>query len=197
MRDTGGGLRMPINSYLFDGTLKYTGGELRSHFALEEFGVEGDSIVAFRGPCEIEGTNLVDMEEVVKGESIYSPDMLHFITEIFIPDINRVVLIQRLITGIIIEQMRVIKGNIKGLHRKGDDIYIGESKLSISIATVSPVSMLIHHGLNICKEGVNFPVTCLEEIGIDNVELAMLTLKAVEDEYASIERVIRKVKWVK
>jgi len=188
---------MPLNTYLFDGTLKYTGDELRSHFALEEFGVEGDSIVAFRGPCKIEGGHLVDMEEVIKGEKIYSPDMLNFITEIFIPDINRAVLVQRLITGIIIEQMRVIKGDIEGLHRKGDDIYIGDRKLSISIATVSPVSNLIHHGINICKEGVSFPITCLEEIGIDNVELAMLTLKAVEGEYASIERATRKVRWVR
>ncbi|MGQ9706003.1 MAG: DUF366 family protein [bacterium] len=188
---------MPANTYLFDGTLKYTGEQLRSHFALTEFGIEGDSIVAFRGPCEIEGCHIVDMDEVIKGERIYSPDMLHFITEIFGPDMNKAILVQRIITTIIIEQMIVLKGNIKGLLRKGNDIYIGDGKLSISVATVSPVSNLIHHGLNICKEGVSFPITCLEEIGVDNVELAILTLKAVENEYTNIERATRKVRWVR
>lgn len=189
---------MPLSIYFHDRKLKYTGEQLRSHFALDEFGIEGDSIVAFTGPCDISGDNLVDMEEAVAGERIYSPMMLHFITETFYADIRLSALLQLLITVIIMEQIEALKGGrLKGLARSGDDIYVDDKKLSISIATISPISCLIHHGLNIKKEGVEFPITCLEDIGVDAVELAQNVLQAVKDEFEDIDRAMRKVRWVR
>ena len=41
--------------------------------------------------------------------------------------------------------------------RKGDDLFLGEGKLSVSIATASPVSTLIHLGVN--EDASGAPVT--------------------------------------
>ena len=37
----------------------YDGSQLRSHFAYEYMGIEGDSIVAFLGGADVEGPNIV------------------------------------------------------------------------------------------------------------------------------------------
>ena len=34
------------------------------------------------------------------------------------------------------------------VHRSGDDLFVGDRKLSVSIVTASPVSLLLHAGIN-------------------------------------------------
>jgi hypothetical protein len=63
------------------------------------------------------------------------------------------------------------------VRRDGDDLYIGGGKLSVSIATVSPLSGraeigLIHLGLNITTAGVPVRAACLEDLGVDYRRLA-------------------------
>ena len=56
--------------------------------------------------------------------------------------------------------------------RKGDDLYLTRTdgtpgKLSVSIATVSATSTLIHTGFNIETEGTPVPTVGLAELDID------------------------------
>jgi hypothetical protein len=56
--------------------------------------------------------------------------------------------------------------------RRGDDLYLqrddgDEGKLSVSIATISPTSTLIHTGFNILTEGTPVPTVGLAELRID------------------------------
>ena len=72
---------IPVATHFSDTARPYRGPELRSHFARDTFGVEGDSIVAFVGPCDVPVENLVDLEDVRANAPIFSPRMLHFLVE--------------------------------------------------------------------------------------------------------------------
>ena len=45
--------------------IKYTGAQLRPLWAYENFGLLGDSIVSFIGPCSIPFSNMIDAEDVL------------------------------------------------------------------------------------------------------------------------------------
>ena len=63
--------------------IKYEGWQLSPHWIYKNFKIQGDSIVAFRGECEVKLTEMVDIEDVINNEPIYSKDMLSFISEQF------------------------------------------------------------------------------------------------------------------
>ncbi|MHC4779802.1 MAG: DUF366 family protein, partial [Planctomycetota bacterium] len=64
-------------------TMAYDGSAIHSHWARRTFGLEGDSAVAFIGPCDVVPSEVVDMDEVLSGEPIRSDSMVHFIVEHF------------------------------------------------------------------------------------------------------------------
>ena len=70
-------------SYYIDKNIKYNGTQLHSHFALKNYGIYGDSIIAFSGPVRVELKEMVDIEDVLKKEHIASNNMLSFIIEVF------------------------------------------------------------------------------------------------------------------
>jgi len=184
-----------IKTYFHQQELAYTGKELHSHFALSKFNIIGDSLVAFVGPCSISGDDLVDMEEALSGQTIYSPKMLHFIAEFFGMDIHRAVLWQRLLVSIAMSSVIEQKKRIH-IERYGDDLYIGDKKLSISVATVSPVSALVHLGMNIDVTGVNFPIIGLQELNMHPEGLALFILEAFAREVEGARLAISKVRGV-
>lgn len=149
-----------MHIYLHREKLKYTGHQLSSLWAYRNFGLQGDSIVCFRGPCNIEPTEMVDVEDVLDGSSIYGPDMLHFIVEHFGERLEAGVLRQRLLIAIIKDLLAHPE-----LVRDGDDLYWADRKLSISIATASPVSVMIHAALNIVSEGTPVKAAGLYDLG--------------------------------
>ena len=151
--------------------IAYTGHQLRSHWILDTFGVQGDAIVAFRGPCRVALTEMVDLADVAAGEAIEAAQMLHLIAEHFDHDLQRAVLRQRLLICLIAERLAEREG-VPPLRREGDDLFAGERKLSVSIATLSPVSVLIHVGINIDPAGAPVPAVGLAEWGVDADELA-------------------------
>ena len=161
-------------------SLTYDGSQLRSLWAYREFGVSGDSVVIFRGPCEIPKENIVDLEDLRAGARIAGPDMLHFIVEQFDRDLEKAVLRQRLLAAIVRDELARLSGRV--IERRGDDIYDGERKLSISIATLSPVSSLIHFAVNVKRaEDVGVPTGGLEDLRIDPDDLA----PAVSERFAA------------
>ena len=146
--------------------LKYDGTQLRSLWAYRHFGLQGDSLVVFRGPCNIPKDRIVDLEDLRAGSKIAGPDMLHFIVENFDLDLEKSVLRQRLLVAIAREELDRLGG--KTIARKGDDLFDGERKLSISIATLSPVSSKIHFAVNVVRsENVGVPTGALGDYKID------------------------------
>ena len=120
-----------MKTFLLRPRLDYDGTQIRSLWAYREFGIQGDSIVAFIGGCEIPVDNIVDLEDVRAKSRIASPRMLHFIEEHFDLDLEKAVLRQRLLAVLACD---ALGGRAA---RRGDDLFAGERKLSISIATAT------------------------------------------------------------
>ena len=177
-------------------SIPYTGAELRSHWLLNTLGMQGDAIAAFVGPCDVALSEMVDLEDVAANESIRSALMLHFIAEHFDHDLERMVLRQRLFIAMIGEVLGA-RANVPDLCREGDDLYAGERKLSVSIATASPISTLMHVGLNIDPTGAPVAAVGLAEWGVGSEELARELLTAYASEIDGIARARCKVRGVR
>jgi hypothetical protein len=175
--------------------LTYTGEQLRSHFAYRQYGFMGDCIIGFRGPCDIAKKHMVDIEDLRKGEDIYSEDMLHFIIEHHDTDLEKGILRQWLFAVIVREVLTSLKHDIV-ITREGSDLYDQDAKLSISIATVSPISTLIHFGINIISKNTPVKTRGLHDYGIEPISFAKEVMRRYADEYADLRRAHHKVNWV-
>lgn len=152
----------------WDKNIKYIGSQLAPHWIYKNFEIQGDAIVAFTGECEVKLTEMVDIEDVINDEPIYSKNMLSFIVEMFNIDLIEGVFRQRLLICIIKEALERRGFAPK---RSGDDIYLLGKKLSVSIATKSMTSVLIHTGLNIDSEGAPIEACGLEnDLGITDIK---------------------------
>ena len=160
--------------------IKYTGEQLAPHWIYKNFHIMGNAIVAFIGECEVNLKHMVDIEDVINNEPIYSKKMLNIIEENFNVSLEEMVYKQRLLVTLTKELIEKKSPNIK-IIRNGDDLYIENKKLSVSIATRSITSCLIHFGLNINATGA--PVNAadlIKDAKIDNIEEFV---KELLDEY--------------
>ncbi|MGD0111922.1 MAG: DUF366 family protein, partial [Armatimonadota bacterium] len=82
------------------------------------------------------------------------------------------------------------------IRRDGDDLYLRGRKLSISVATTSPTSGLIHGGFNVLGEGAPVPAIGLEELGLNPRGFAEQLLSAYAKEIESARGAAEKVKRV-
>ena len=180
-----------------DKKIKYDGSQLHSLFAYLEHKVLGDSIVSFEGPCDVDFKHMVDGEDLLARSPIRSNNMVHFIIEKFGQNLFSGVLLQRLITTIARDTFYQLTQQQATLKREGDDLFIGDQKLSISIATLSPVSALIHFAVNITTEGTPVKTVSLEQYGILPREFATQVMSKVSAELQSIDEACCKVRWVK
>lgn len=175
--------------------IKYIGSQLAPHWIYKNFKLQGDAIVAFIGECKVDLTEMVDIEDVINNEPIYSKLMLSFITEQFNVNLSEGVFRQRLLMCIIKELLEE-----KGVFvvRNGDDLMIDNRKLSVSIATKSATSILIHTGLNIISEGAPVAASGLQsELGISDIkEFALEVMKRYSDELDDILLATTKVRGV-
>jgi len=173
--------------------IAYTGGQLRSHWAYRSFGLLGDSAVAFIGPCDVKPEHMRDVEDLKAASRIYSERMLHFIVEHFDADLERAVLRQRLLIAVMGEALnRRLK--TPQIVRRGSDLFDGERKFTVSVASVSPVSALIHAGINISSRNTPVPTRGLADYGIDAREFAAEILAAYAAECDSARRARCKVR---
>ncbi len=148
--------------------IKYIGSQLVPHWIYRNFQMQGDAIVAFVGECEVKLSEMVDIEDVINNEPIYSKLMLSFISEQFGIGLTEGVLRQRLLITVIKE---LLEERGISVVRNGDDLLINGAKLSVSIATKSVTSVLIHTGLNILSEDAPVRACGLRsELGIDNIK---------------------------
>lgn len=182
-----------IHYRFIDKNLKYDGSQLKSLFSYHNFEILGNSIVSFEGPCDVAFEHMVDGEDWLARSPIRSDRMLHFIIEIFDTKLSEAVAYQRLFAAIVFEHLS--KSN-RALRRDGDDIFFNEGKLSVSIATVSPVSALIHFGVNISNSGTPVKTSSLEDLQIDPRSFANEISEKFKTEFLSIRTATMKVRWV-
>lgn len=167
--------------------LTYTGRELRPHFGLERTGVYGSLITAFIGPCEVPTAHLVDMEDRLAGDMIRAKSQLHLIGEFFGTSLESGVLYQRLF---MVWAERLLREAGLSIVRSGDDLFVGDQKLSVSIATVSPVSVLVHWGINIDPTGAPVKAGGLEKLlGWGNTEVLAFAKRLLTHYVGELEEI--------
>lgn len=157
-----------MKTLYIDENIKYIGSQLAPHWIYKNFKIQGDAIVAFCGECEVKLTEMVDIEDVINNEPIYSKYMLSFISEQFNIGLVEGVLRQRLLMSVIKESLEKRDFCVS---RNGDDLFVNDKKLSVSIATKSVNSVLIHTGVNILSEGAPISVSALKsDLGIEDIK---------------------------
>jgi hypothetical protein len=182
-----------IQTRLIAEPLTYFGPELRPHFILSKWNIEDSALVAFRGPCDVKTDHLVDWEDRLANDCIRAKEMVHFLGEFFGASLKEGIWIQRLLVSEIGTEL--VKLGISAI-RDGDDLFIEGKKLSVSIVTVSPVSVLLHLGINIDSEGAPVAATGLKNhLNDAKVKTLIETVLAhFETEFKSVHRASVKVR---
>ena len=183
-----------MKTFFIEKEIKYIGSQLSPHWIYKNFHIQGDAIVSFIGEVDVDLSEMVDIEDVINNEPIYYKKMVNFIIDQFDCTLEQMVFAQRLFISIIkevIEEYGVI------VKRDGDDLFFDNRKLSVSIATKSITSCLIHTALNIIKEGAPIQASDLTEIGITDVkEFALTVMEKYKNECESIKLATYKVRGV-
>ena len=194
---------MTITHKHVDEIFEYDGSQINQSWAFQEFGIYGSSIITWIGPVNITPDNLKDFADV--GLEIKSDNMLNFICEFFDqqpPNMRVAYLRQRLLVMIFRE---ILTEYGVETTREGDDIFVNQRKLSISIASVSLSSAKIHFALNLEDKGTPGDVETigLYDIEVENrqvfnddnlVDLINQTASRFIDELETIENDISKTK---
>lgn len=197
-----------------DKNIKYDGSQLRSLYAFREHQILGNSLVSWIGPCDVAKEFMVDGEDLNANEKICGDLMLHFILERFETSLVAMVAIQRLMSSIALDVLKDLSQNqemSQKLFRSGDDLYLNTSKfkntelniknelpkLSISIATVSPVSGLVHFAMNVTNIGTPVKTLSLQDLECDPNEFVKEYFHIFGNEMQSLSEATQKVHWVK
>lgn len=187
--------KMSLFTKFLSDKIPYTGAELAPHWIAARTGEFRSAVVAFRGPCLVATGEMVDLEDRFQNARIEAKEMLHFLGEWFEGDLSLAVARQRLLIAGFAEfiRARLTPERAKDIRRRGNDLFVGDSKLSVSIVTATPVSTLFHFGVNIDFTGAPVQAAGLELLGIDPAELASVTLSAWAEEWRSMEKARCKV----
>ena len=186
-----------MKTLFIDKEIKYTGHQLSPHWIYKNFNVMGDCIISFIGECNVNLSEMVDIEDVINNEPIYSKKMLSFIEENFNSSLVETVYKQRLLVTITKEIIERNYPSVKIL-RNGDDLFINGRKLSVSIATKSITSTLIHFGLNIEAKDAPIPASDLiNDAGVKDIKaFAYDVMNAYKNEIKDINLAVSKVRGV-
>jgi hypothetical protein len=188
-----------MKSLFLDKELFYDGSQLKSLFGYFQCKVAGDSIVSFIGGCDISFENMADGEDIIAKAEIRGGKMLHFIVEKFNIALISGVLLQRLLTSLTVDAIRALsqdKQMADRLVRDGDDIFLGDKKLSISIAAPSHTSVLIHFAMNITNENTPVATLSLQDLKVDPIKLSQYLMEKFCEEESSIVFATQKVRGV-
>lgn len=171
-----------------DSELRYDGSQIKSLWAYCEVGIKEDSIISFVGSCNIQGDARADSEDIVLQKKVYSPKMLHFIVEHSDEVSPRLTCTrQRFLTCLIQD---LIDEECK-ISREGEDLFWEGKKLTVSMATISPVSAKIHFGINVESD----EYASLEEMGFsDPKKLGLEICRRYSYEIDDLSGDIRKIR---
>lgn len=158
----------------------YDGLQLSPHWIYKNTGLQGNALIAFIGGAHVPLDHMVDQEDVLKKAPIGSPKMLHFLAEWFIDSLDQGILLQHLFTSELYESL--LERGIRDLRKRGNDIYYQDRKMSVSIATRSGVSVLMHSAVNIETEGTPIPTSGLKELGLDPIAFGTSVLERFQSQ---------------
>lgn len=186
-----------MQAHFIDKNFTYDGSQLRSLFAYLDHGILGPSIVSWVGPCAIPFIHMVDGEDLLAQAVIQGDEMLHFIIEVFDRDLFSGVALQRLFASMAKDYLQMTAQTAlagQNLHREGDDIYLGDKKLSISIATKSPISVMVHFAMNVTNRGTPVKTLSFEDLKVQPQKVAQDLMNTFCTEFASIAVATQKVR---
>lgn len=185
-------------------SVTYGGLELSPHWILQQTGVYGSSMAVFEGSCHVDTSHLVDFEDRLNADWIGARSMVHIIAEFFQPLISSqslelAIYYQRLL---IIQMEKALREMLKDksevtVSRRGDDLFVAlrkglVQKLSVSIATTSAVSVLIHWGINLDATGapdhVNAAGLC-STLGFTPLDVLHFTKTSLEGYIEELEEI--------
>ncbi len=168
--------------------IKYDGSQIAPLWAYG-MGIKGDSIVIFRGPMDVTSDNMKDLEDRKAGKTIRGDDLIHIIVERFdSPASMRLAYYMQRLLIVCIREVLMKKGIRTA--RFGDDLFIDDGKLTVSIATAGVSSEKIHCGINITTKGTpeDIKTAALSDSGItDWKALAKETAETYVNEIDDIE----------
>ena len=175
-----------MNSIILEDPIKYDGSQIAPLWAYS-MGIKGDSVVIFHGPMNVTFDNMKDLEDEKAGKTIKGDDLVHIIVERFnSPASMRLAYyMQRLL---IVSIKEVLGKHAILTTRNGDDLFVGDGKLTVSIASAGVTSEKIHCGINITRSGTPSDVhtASLLDNGINNwkniaKEIAQTFIREIED----------------
>lgn len=166
-----------------DKKINYDGSQLDHHFIYKNFNIKGDAAVSFVGKCNVKKDKIVDLEDVLAKKSIKADKMLHFIVEIF----NKELLFGSAIQSVFMSEIQneLLEKGVS-VKKIGDDLFVGKGKLSVSIASKSSVSILIHIGVNIENKGTPVETEALKTFDINEKDFGENVLKRFNKEYTRV-----------
>ena len=183
-----------IRFHFEEKSFPYDGTQLRHLFAYEKFGLLGTSLVAWKGACHVPLDKMIDGEDKFSKSEIRGDLMLHFVGEFFHKDIYFSVALQRLFATMVLRQILKIRPeHFKHFVVSGDDLYYGQKKLSISIASITGFSSMFHFALNIENEGTPVPTVSLSELGVPVKQLVLEVFREFREEYCSLVEATEKI----
>lgn len=183
---------MSLQTHVLDKSETYDGSQLRPRYIYETTGLLGDAMLVFCGPCHVDLSHLVDLEDVRRAAPIKSNNMIHVLLELFHVPLIAGIAIQRLLVDHAKQAFEDL--GVNTVSRHGDDLFDGLYKLSVSIAAPSILSTLIHFGINISSQGTPIPTRGLEDYNISPDTLIERMTQSFSREYSSIQRASYKVK---
>jgi hypothetical protein len=187
-----------LRTALADGDVDYDGSQLRSGWLAAELDLAPDdegALGAFLGACDVAPEHVVDLEERRSGEPIRAARMLHFIAEFPDRDLEKTVYRQRLLAANVLDELGA-RAPGRAFRRRGDDLFENGSKVTVSVATLSPRSSLFHFAVNVDSAGAPVPASGLEDFGIDSRRFAGAVLDRFAGEMEGARTATSKVRHV-
>jgi len=181
-----------VNIVLVDDELTYDGLQLSTEFVGQHAPGGADAVIAFLGVADVPAHHMVDLEDAEAGLSIYSPLMAHLIVEHRGMSLREGVLAQRLLVRLAAEWAAARSGAVIDI--RGDDMFVLDGKLSVSIATTSPRGVLMHLGVNVDTHGAPVKAAGLRDLRVVPEEFLRGVTRAYQRETDSIAHAVGKVR---
>jgi len=172
----------------------YDGLQLSTAFFDRQLPGGQDGILLFVSEADVPSHHMVDLEDAEAGESIYSPLMAHVLVERREIGLREGVLAQRLLARLAADWISSRSGVT--VHVQGDDLFVVDGKLSVSVATRSPRGVLIHLGVNVDIAGAPVKAAGLRDLRVPPEEFLRGVARAFARELDSVEHAVGKVRAV-
>jgi hypothetical protein len=170
----------------------YDGRQLSTAFLDRHAPDAEDAAVLFVGGADVAVEQLVDLEDAEAGAVIWSPLMAHLVIEHRGVALEEAVWRQRLLVQLAARWIAARSG--VAVEVRGDDLFVGGGKLSVSVATRSPRGCLVHLGLNVEIDGVPVRAAGLRDLRIPPQELLSALARLYAEELASVRHAVAKVR---